>query len=105
MLKERAQAIAQTVNTPGWSYLKEHMNAVLLRAQEDMIDMEDSAKAEQVRMGLKYTRQFRDAFFDRAEALANYTEEAVESMSDMSFEGMLTEKAKELKDAARTASN
>lgn len=86
MNKDKANAIAKTVSTPGWSYLKEHMQEVMRRTQEDMIDMEDSKQAENVRLGLKYTRQWRDLFFGAAESLANYTEEAVEDFSNLNFE-------------------
>lgn len=96
MNKDKANAIAQTVNTPGWSFLKEFMNEAFIKAQETLVDMDDSERAEKLRLGLKYARQWRDAFIRKAESLAVYDEESIDDFGGMNFEEMLAAKQKEM---------
>lgn len=88
--KEKATAIAHTVSTAGWSLLKEHMNEVLRRVQDDVFDMADPVEAEKMRIGVRLMRNWRDTFFGSAEALSNFSDEAYEDFSNLTFE--VTEK-------------
>lgn len=97
MNKDKANAIAQTVNTPGWSYIKEYFNEQVQLAYESVIDEEDEAKAVQLRRAVRGGRKLVSEFFRKIENFAQKRdEEAFDDFSNMNFEEMLAAKQKEM---------